>query len=106
MARADGLYIVGVMSVVSWVLAHMQSCTYTFLVRVTVNWQLSALSDMLGGLSAQVFEVNNAVPHLVHNLSNTSRIHLIVDVAEAVLPQAEELDIGQVCFYREGRIVC
>ena len=57
-------------------------------------------------LLAQVFEVNNAVPHLVHNLSNTSRIHLIVDVAESVMPPAVELRAGQVCLYRQGRIVC
>ena len=45
---------------------------------------------------AQAFEVNNAVPHLVHNLSNTSRIHLIVDVAEAILPPAvKTLQVGQ-----------
>ena len=55
---------------------------------------------------AQVFEVNNAVPHLVQNASNTSRIHLIVDVAEAVLPQPVDLRVGQVCLYKEGRIVC
>ena len=60
----------------------------------------------MGAWLVQVFEVNNAVPHLVHNLSNTSRIHLIVDVAEAVLPPAVELEVGQVCLYREGRVVC
>jgi hypothetical protein len=55
---------------------------------------------------AQVFEVNNAVAHLVHNRGNVSRIHLVMDVAEAPLPPPLDLQPGQTCWYRESGIEC
>ena len=54
----------------------------------------------------QVFEINNAVAHMVHNQGNISRIHLIIDVAEAPVPPPTDLRPGQACWYRDGGIAC
>ncbi|BDA45004.1 hypothetical protein COCOBI_06-4830 [Coccomyxa sp. Obi] len=53
-----------------------------------------------------VFEINNAVAHLVHNQGSTSRIHLIVDVAEHALLPPRALKPGQECAYKGQVIVC
>jgi hypothetical protein len=63
-------------------------------------------TDWDNHLGHQVFEINNAVAHLVDNQGNSSRIHLIVDVAEHALPPAIPLKPGQQCTYKGQVILC
>lgn len=46
-----------------------------------------------------VFELNNDLPHLVHNRGNSDRIHLVVDWAESPPEYVVKLHPGQVCQY-------
>ena len=66
------------------------------------RWILKADQDC----PPQVFEINNAVAHLVHNEGNRSRIHLIMDVAEHALLPPRTLKPGQQCAYKGQVIVC
>ena len=53
-----------------------------------------------------VFEINNAVPHEVHNSKTEERVHLLLDFAEAPL-QCGTLQKGQRCEYmNQAGIVC
>ena len=46
-----------------------------------------------------VFELNNGMPHMVHNTGSSDRIHLIVDWAEGARESLQKLRPGQVCKY-------
>jgi len=53
-----------------------------------------------------VFEINNAVPHEVHNSKSEERVHLLLDFAEAPL-ECGHLKRGQHCEYANQQgIIC
>ena len=53
-----------------------------------------------------VFEINNAVPHMVVNSEDEERVHLLMDVSEEPL-QCRVLAPGQSCLYQNGDgVVC
>ena len=53
-----------------------------------------------------VFEINNAVPHEVHNSKTEERVHLLLDFAEQGM-ECGQLAPGQKCNYKGMQgIVC
>jgi hypothetical protein len=48
-----------------------------------------------------VFEINNVIPHQVHNSNHQERVHLLLDFAEQPL-QCGRLKPGQRCQYKGG----
>lgn len=53
-----------------------------------------------------VYEINNAVAHMVQNSGTRHRTHLIVDAAEHGRPEPIRLRPGQQCVYRGSNIHC
>lgn len=48
-----------------------------------------------------VFEINNALPHMVFNDGPTERIHLLFDFTEEAIPSYTKLRPGQECLYKQ-----